>query len=150
MTVQWILSRESHGDSLELTLSGNFSCHVKNFSLSSFFLFFSLKIAYFYFMLWVFLPACVYVPCTCLMSLKVRRGPQIPRNQSYRCSWDAMWGLGTKFGSSARTASVLNPKAIALIPSLFSLKSLSLPLSGFHLLLYNKVIRTHDYLCYQM
>lgn len=49
MTVQWILSCENHGDSLELTLSGNFSCYVKNFSLSSFFLFFSLKIAYFLF-----------------------------------------------------------------------------------------------------
>lgn len=150
MTAQWILSRESHGDSLELTLTGNFSCRVKNFPLSFLFFIFFFKVAYFYFVLRVFACMRVCVPRTCLMFLKVRRGHQMPQDQSYRSLWDAMWGLGTNSGSSARTVSVVNLKAIALIPSLFNIKSLSLPLSRYHLFLYNKVIRAQDSLCYQM
>lgn len=150
MTAQWILSRESHDDSLELSLSGNFGCRVKNFPLSFLFFIFFFKVAYFYSVLWVFACMRICVPRTRLMFLKVRRGHQMTQDQSYRCLWDAMWGLGTKSGSSARTVSVVNLKAIALIPNLFNIKSLALPLSRYHLLLYNKVIRAQGYLCYQM
>ena len=52
-------------------------------------------------------------PCVCLLSVEARRGHRIPWNWS-----DIMWVLGTKPGSSARTAGDLNHGAEPSLQSL--------------------------------
>lgn len=60
------------------------------------------------------LPACVCVPCTCLVHRKVRRGSCVPWNCSYRWLWASTSVLATQPGSSARATSISNCWAISL------------------------------------
>ena len=89
---------------------------------STLYIFFSLfkKDSFLLGTIWMFVPACMSVPCVCLVTLEAKNRHETPSNRSNKWLWATLYVLGKEPKPSGRAARTLNPWVISS-----ALKSLS-------------------------